>query len=231
MNQCPQALSLLSQIAGVNLVPSSFETAWGHANIGAIGSDQPVDQWHIDSVPFVLVILLSDMSDAIGGDLEVVRRAPYQDAFKRIEETYNNVPREELLVAKYANPGCAILMQGSHMVHHVTPVVSAKERRITVINSYQCSDPSYPDDTRLDFFKYEPETAYFQYARHRALRIRNRLDEFLNCKDWISDPVRLAQELRMAARELDDGVETLIGLKSDCVPFVKEVGLLAKAKM
>ena len=233
MNTCQRTRALLSTLAGVEVVPSTMETTWGHTNVGIIGRDKPVDQWHIDSVPFVLVILLSDMSGAEGGKLEVVKKTPYQAAFQRIRETDNHVPPEEVLVVDYPTQGCAIFMQGSHMVHHVSPVFEAKERRITVVNSYQPVDPFYPDDTRMDFFKYDPETCYYQFARHRAIRAKLRLEHFLNNPTWISDPVPLAKELKAIAEELDDSVKLLIGLKDDKVPFYNEGGgmMMMNAKM
>jgi hypothetical protein len=222
MNTCPVTLKFLSDIAGTKLVPSDYETSWGHTNIGVIGRDLAVDQWHIDSVPFVLVILLSDMSNAKGGDLQVIKKSPYQAAFQRIAQTQNNIPEEEVLTVNYPSQGCAIFMQGSHMVHHVTPVEYAKERRITVVNSYQAADPRYPDDTRLGVFKNEPETCFYEFARHRAIRARARLDEFLQQPKWVSDPLENAKELRHVANELSEAVDILTLVKDDAVQFYRE---------
>ncbi len=30
---------------------------YSHINIGVIGSDKPVDQWHVDSVDYVLIVV------------------------------------------------------------------------------------------------------------------------------------------------------------------------------
>ena len=42
-------------------------------NFGEVGSDKPVDKWHLDSVPFVMVLILSDLEGMVGGDLKVAR--------------------------------------------------------------------------------------------------------------------------------------------------------------
>ena len=42
-------------------------------NVGKIGSSTKVDQWHFDSVNFSAVIILSDIEDMVGGELEVLR--------------------------------------------------------------------------------------------------------------------------------------------------------------
>jgi len=222
MNTCPVTLKFLSEIAGTRLVPSDYQTSWGHTNIGVVGHDLPVDQWHIDSVPFVLVILLSDMTDAVGGKLQVIKKAPYSEAFKYIQETNNNIPEKDMLTVNYPTQGCAIFMQGSHMVHHVTSVEEAKERRMTVVNSYQAADPRYPDDTRLGVFKNEPETCFHEFARHRAIRARARLDEFLSNPKWVSDPLENARELREVAKELSDAVDVITLVRDDTVQYYHE---------
>lgn len=229
MNNCPKTLEFLSNIAGVEIIPSDYETSWGHTNVGVIGNDLPVDQWHIDSVPFVLVILLSDMSDSIGGDLQVIKRAPFQKAFERIQETKNRLSKEEVLTVNYPTQGCAIFMQGSQMVHHVTPVIQAKERRISVVNSYQPKNCKYPDDTRLGVFKNEPETCFHEFARHRAIRARQRLDDFLSSESWVSEPTQNAKELREVANQLNEACDILVGSKDDTVKYFLETNKLKHA--
>jgi hypothetical protein len=222
MNSDPETLTLLSKLTGKEVAPCDLQTSWGHTNIGVIGADKAVDQWHVDSVPFVLVILLSDMSDSIGGQLEVVKKAPYTEAFRLIVDTGNRVPEQHLLTVNYPTQGCAIYMQGSRMVHHVTPVIKAKERRISVVNSYQPRDPFYPDDTRLSVFLNEPETCMYEFSRHRALRARDQLNMFLSQKQWISNPITLSKELKEIATELDDAVSVMLGLRDDGVKWFEE---------
>lgn len=92
----PEVLSIVSQIAGIDLVPvMDFEI--GHINVsinsresqeaakkalaehknreadeGVAGcpweDDAPVVDWHTDSYPFVCVLMLSDCTDMIGGE-------------------------------------------------------------------------------------------------------------------------------------------------------------------
>ena len=39
-------------------------------NFGKPGGGADVDKWHFDSVDYVLVIILSDIEDMVGGNLE-----------------------------------------------------------------------------------------------------------------------------------------------------------------
>lgn len=42
-------------------------------NFGKAGVNASVDKWHFDSVDYVLVVILSDIEDMVGGELEVLR--------------------------------------------------------------------------------------------------------------------------------------------------------------
>ena len=166
-NECKILTNYLSILAGKELVAHTFKSSYSHVNIGAISDDKPVDQWHCDSVPFVLVILMSDMTGASGGELQVLKKER-NDGFKTLLERRTEDINKHTLTVKYPAIGSAIFMQGSKMLHHVTPVKRAKEPRITVVNSYMPVDPNIPDETRLAIFKNEPDVCYYEYAKHKA---------------------------------------------------------------
>ena len=50
----------------VRKTASMYYTTTGHINIGQIGANKKVDQWHFDSVAFVSVIIMSDIEDMKG---------------------------------------------------------------------------------------------------------------------------------------------------------------------
>lgn len=94
MAHCSQLLSLFQALARDELSPHTFQKNMSHTNIGAPqatadrGTDTdtgtytaegdgevvPVDKWHTDSVDYVVVIILSDLTDMRGGDLQVSLR-------------------------------------------------------------------------------------------------------------------------------------------------------------
>ena len=65
----PVFLDKISKIAGEPLVPTSFCSHMLHLNFGRVGSANGADAWHFDSVDYVLVIILSDITDMVGGEL------------------------------------------------------------------------------------------------------------------------------------------------------------------
>lgn len=104
----PKVLSIISRIAGVDLVPS-MDYEIGHVNVsvkskmqkqleaaasmagatgpkngndgeGAKEADKPIVDWHTDSYPFVCVLMMSDASSMTGG--ETALRAGTGDILK-----------------------------------------------------------------------------------------------------------------------------------------------------
>ena len=76
-----------------------------------------------DSVAYTGVILLSDMTEIVGGDLEIVMMNK-ELALEKIARK-EDVPKETVT---YDQPGKMILAQGGEILHHVTPVQSQNVR-------------------------------------------------------------------------------------------------------
>ena len=102
-------------------------------NFGNVGEKRPVDRWHLDSVPYVMVVLLSDATDMVGGKLKVARIEDPQEALRQV--LAEDVDPAALESVNYPGPGHAIFMQGSRIAHTATPVISAREPRLTLVNS------------------------------------------------------------------------------------------------
>jgi hypothetical protein len=221
-NNCPVVLRFLSRLAGKEMLPHSYTSSFAHVNIGAVGDTRAVDQWHVDSVPFVVVILMSDMKGARGGDLQLIKRGDREAAFELLETTGNRVKEEDMLTVSYGGPGRAIFCQGSLITHHVTPVHEAKNARITLVNSYMPKDPFCADRTVLATFKKEKDTCYAEYAHHKAGRAIAQLAHLR--RGWQQDPEANASDLERVAKELIDSAEILRGTRSDAVPFFRENG-------
>ncbi|KAK0833715.1 hypothetical protein LTR73_001478 [Friedmanniomyces endolithicus] len=155
----PQTLSIVSKIAGVDLIPNmDFEI--GHINIsvksekqaldektavelqrksfaddeGIAGcpweDDKPVVGWHRDSYPFVCVTMLSDCTNMVGG------------------ETALKMANGEVMRVRGPQMGCAVVMQGRYITHQALRALGAQER-ITMVTSFRPRSPFLPDDSVL----------------------------------------------------------------------------------
>jgi len=125
-------LEYLSKLTGIQLIPHYLASNVGHVNIGLV-NQKDVDQWHYDSVPYVLIVLLTDPTKFQGGNLEY-----------ELNDKIHCVP--------FCSAGDAIFLKGSEIKHHVTRVLSGK--RITLINSYMDANDLI-DSSKLPTFSKE----------------------------------------------------------------------------
>ena len=178
LNYNQQLLDHLSNCAGTTLSPHGMTMNLSQINFGEIGGG-PVNQWHMDSVPYVMVILLSDATDMEGGELLVARLG---DASRALEMIRTETIDPKLIdKVNYPAPGYAIFMQGSQIAHAVTPVVRARERRLTCINSYQSLNPFSADNTIYKTFTtMDGDAPQYEFARNVAWRVQGQLDYLLH---------------------------------------------------
>ena len=140
LNESPDLLHHLSRFANVDIAAHPMTTNYSQINFGEppMGEEEakPADVWHLDSVDYVLVIMLTD--DFEGGELLVSHIDPNQ-AMERIRT--NTLPDELITKNKYPGPGYGIFMQGCRIAHAVAPLTAgSKSSRITAVNSYASCD-------------------------------------------------------------------------------------------
>jgi hypothetical protein len=178
LNYCKPLLEHLSHCAGISLGPHDMGMNLSQINFGEIGGGV-VNQWHMDSVPYVIVILLSDATDMEGGELLVARLGDPRKAIEMIRaETIDPALIDKV---NYPGAGYAIFMQGAEIAHAVTPVLRAKEPRLTCVNSYQSLNPFGKDHTVYSTFTTMDGDAHvYEFGRHVAWRVQGQLDYLMN---------------------------------------------------
>jgi len=82
LQNCQDLLDFFADLVGEPLIPHCTFSNVPHVNISVPGLDAaPVDVWHTDSVAYTGVILLNNMENVSGGELELMRMEKKQ-AFK-----------------------------------------------------------------------------------------------------------------------------------------------------
>lgn len=110
-NRCPRILEHLSNMAGdVRVLPTTLQSSYSHVNIGYSGGSN-IDSFHRDSVPYVLILLACDMTNTVGGELQLIEQDP-KDAFRLIEEYKGQVPNEYVRTIDYLGQNSCVFMQG-----------------------------------------------------------------------------------------------------------------------
>ncbi|KAK0258453.1 hypothetical protein LTS09_006712 [Friedmanniomyces endolithicus] len=183
----PQTLSIVSKIAGVDLIPNmDFEI--GHINIsvksekqaldektavelqrksfaddeGIAGcpweDDKPVVGWHRDSYPFVCVTMLSDCTNMVGG------------------ESALKMANGEVMRVRGPQMGCAVVMQGRYITHQALRALGAQER-ITMVTSFRPRSPFLPDDSVLSTVRgiSRLPDLYYEFGRYRLEMLERRI--------------------------------------------------------
>jgi hypothetical protein len=220
-NNCPEMCKLFSEMANEPLAAHTMPMNYSHINVGQIGKDAPVDQWHVDSVEYVMVLIISDIQDMIGGDLQVVMHNSTK-SFEMLSS--NTITPDDLLTANYKGAGYCMFMQGSKMVHHVTPVLSAREPRLSLVNSYVTCNAARPDATKLDTFMQNGDPQHItkvDFARHKAWRTVAILQNILQTAKS-SNPEDTLEKMELARDELINACNLLQGRTSDSVGYFDE---------
>ena len=146
-----ELLNHLSTLAQAPIWPHDHPMNIAHTNFGEIGNNQSVDAWHMDSVEYVTVLILSNQNGMEGGELLVATTSDTGWVLSQIHA--DTLPADLVDVVKYESAGMAIFMQGSRIAHAVSPLKAGIERRISVVNSYQTLRPFKPDKTVYRTFK------------------------------------------------------------------------------
>ncbi|OQU94811.1 hypothetical protein CLAIMM_01107 [Cladophialophora immunda] len=166
----PKTLAIVSKIAGIDLVPA-IDIEIGNINVSVqdrlrnyqkqerqSDDDIPVTKWHVDSYPFVCVVMMSDASQMAGG------------------ETAIRTGSGEILKVRGPQMGSGVVLQGRHITHQALAALGGSER-ITMVTAFRPRDPLIPDSSVLTTIR--PITnlsqLYFQWTEYRVEVLQERL--------------------------------------------------------
>ncbi|KAI9654193.1 MAG: hypothetical protein M1821_006721 [Bathelium mastoideum] len=168
---CPELISKISLVAGVDLVPSvNFEIAninisvCDEKSVNSPSNDDPLGDgssavaWHYDSFPFVCVVMLSDCTGMIGG------------------ETALKTPTGEIMKVRGPDMGTAVVMQGRYIEHQALKALGGRER-ISMVTSFRPKSPHVRDETVLTgdrCISYKSDL-YTQYTEYRLEILEERV--------------------------------------------------------
>lgn len=185
----PKTLSIISKIAGVDLVPI-YDFDIGNINISvqntaekkstiAATEDAAVTKWHCDSYPFVCVVMMSDAyaSQMLGGEtvlkggsgkiLKVRGPQMVRDMKSLISQRGST-----LTVVQ----GSAVVLQGRCISHQALAAIGGMER-ITMITSFRPRDVNVKDTSVLTSVRplSEPSELYYQWTKYRLEVLQERI--------------------------------------------------------
>jgi len=224
---CPEVVGLFSALANEPLWPHNMGMNLGHTNFGEIGSDKAVDEWHTDSTDYVYVLILSDITDMVGGELQVLQLADSSgEVFNDLK--VHGIPMDKVQRAAYPGAGYCIFMQGSKILHSVTPVLDAKEPRISMVNSFSRRDCFAPDRTRMCSLRdqaHDPaDISNLEYARHKAWRVAGQMKHIIEKVPFGTKPEELAEYFEDVVAELQHANKLLRSEATDMPGYINGAG-------
>lgn len=214
----------LGQMAGEPILPHFLLMDAPSVNFGrpCNGTNcKVVDHWHFDSVSYVGVILVSDIDEMVGGDLEVIRSADKWAAINAL----NASEEVDIVNVRYEESGNCVFVQGSEILHHVTAVEYAKEERVSFVMAFQPSNVFQPDKTVLDTwqrFDYKTGTAQFEYFRLKSWKLSHVLKHYVENIPFTRNVSALAEKINVVADELRRTSQLITGDESDAIGFFDE---------
>lgn len=224
-------LKHLSKFTGEDIVPHNLFMDAASVNFGSPTDEGvtkgTVDPWHFDSVAYVAVALISNITDMVGGELQLIKREK-NEALDMIEDTFNTLPPDAVETIAYGDAGVSILAQGSEVVHHVTQVKWAYEPRLSLVMAFEPKNPFQPDKTVLDTWeRFDAATgsAPWEFFRAKAHAASMQLEGLTQHEPPTNDRQSMARRLRLVANELLRVAALLDQSASDFIGYANETAL------
>ncbi|KZT58703.1 hypothetical protein CALCODRAFT_231807 [Calocera cornea HHB12733] len=183
----PETIKMVSEAAGIDLIPImpyelghvNIQAKDGIESLGRdplpplpplVHSDSDTESsddetlevekvvgWHVDSYPWVCVVMLSDASSMMGGDTA-------------LEGGDGKVHR-----VRGPGIGYAVMLQGKYINHMACGAWNAAER-VTMVTSYRAKDPTLVDDSTLMTIRpcSDVNEIYYQWATYRVKLLSER---------------------------------------------------------
>ena len=170
----------------------------GNNNVGVSEYDDlPIDAWHRDHTPVVLVLMLSNTSTMVGG------------------ETAVRVGDEKVINAAGAAMGAGVMMAGAYLQHAALRASNCAER-VSMVNSYCFADPN-ADDTG-----YSLSSAHYTRDSHAMTRNLFMEQKLTKLRARCDIALQRVQERRRRGEDPDQ--EEIEGWIKDQIHFLKHTG-------
>lgn len=209
----PELAAHLSEIAGTRLGRHSVPAVACGINYAPEDITRAVDTWHVDSVGFDIVMMVTDPHVLKGGEFQVFQGTKQEgQALLGIEGEEGRdaqLPSERVTTIPFPDAGYGFLQQGTMIFHRACRLLE-RASRITMIPSFEVLPASAHDSTNtLNMADWEDPAIRPELARHELWRTSARLDALLNEVRLSDDPEALGEKMAEAVASLNAFSEKL----------------------
>jgi len=199
---CPRITRFLSDIAGCELLPHSMPSQQIYVNYAPDDPSKAVDTWHLDSIGFDYVLLLSDPRSFSGGRFQFFRGTMQEaaslletDVDRLTEATSRDLPADRVVSPEFPAEGYALFQQGNLVMHRATRLAQRAER-ITMVPGLVARDARWPDPTKDGVAGWGEPGILAEFARHKAWLAHAKLAELIEQVPLGAAPQEIRDRLR-----------------------------------
>lgn len=200
----------LSAIAGVHLGRHSVPAVACGINYAPEDITRAVDTWHVDSVAFDVVLMLSDPATIKGGEFQFFHGTKDEGqallGIRGEEGRDAELPCDRVKTIAFPAAGYGFLQQGN-MIFHRARRLAKKVERVTMIPSFEVLPASTRDATNsINMLDWSDPGLAAELARREVWRAAARLNGLL-------DTISLSHDRSTLHRLIGDALEPLHSLQ------------------
>lgn len=205
---CPKVSEFLSQIYGIPVAPHSIPLHLGHFNFAPDDLTRAVDKWHIDTIGFDYVMMVSDPNQQVGGRFQYFLGTKKE--IQEIKDNNQSIPEDRIISPEFPGPGYIIVMQGNMVVHRGAKLEQPFDR-VTMVNGYVPLDLDSVDPSRFfDLKTVDPHQLLFpEWARHKAWLSKGKLNRIIEELPFTDDRELIINKLKSAIEDVETAIKDL----------------------
>ena len=206
--ECREWIDFLSALAGAPLARHSVPAVACGLNYAPEDVSRAVDTWHVDSVAFDVVILLTDPRAFTGGAFQYFRGAKAEGEAllggRGEAGTAADLPPDRVVAVDFPAAGWGFMQQGNKVFHRACRLLAPAER-VTMIPSLVALTPDKADGTNIETMSAWGDPGILtELARHEAWRARGELSRLIDSLPLSASPNRIATALESAVAGVND---------------------------
>ena len=202
----PELAAHLSDIARIPLGRHSVPAVACGINYAPEDISRAVDTWHVDSVAFDIVMMITDPSILKGGEFQYFHGTKQEgQALLGItgeEGVDTALPEDRVVTIPFPEAGFGFMQQGTMIFHRACRLLERADR-ITMIPSFEVLPANAPDSTNtLNMADWDDPGICPELARHEIWRTQARLQQLLSEIALEDHPAELSARINAAIDRL-----------------------------
>jgi len=202
----PELAQHLSEIAQVQLGRHSVPAVACGINYAPDDITKAIDTWHVDSVAFDIVMMLSDPKTLKGGEFQIFNGTKHEGrqllGIVGEEGKDAQLPDERIITVPLPESGFGFLQQGTMIFHRACRLLE-RAKRITMIPSFEVIPADARDATNsINMTDWADPGIRPELARHEIWRATARLETLLDNISLEDNPQKLSDDINLALGSL-----------------------------